>query len=443
MIDRLPTPFGLVRAGVAPDHPKIKNVIKPLREDGRPRGLPLLRPRRGRRDDQRRRARPALSRGDLGLRRRRRPASLGIPGEDLPGSHAATEFVAWYNGHPDFADREFDLDCERVVVIGNGNVAADVARMLVLPREELEGTDTADYAIEALAGSSVKRGARPGPPRARAGRLHQPRGARARRADRRRRDHRPERGRARRGERLPSSTPTRADATNRKNIESFPGFARASPRASAGKPKRVELRFLRTPARDPGRRQGRADRRSRSTSSTSTKPASSAPATTDETETIECGMVLRSIGYLGTGIDGVPYDAHGRRDPERPGPGDRRGLRTSPRATTWSAGSSAGRAASSAPTRRTPRRRSQTIFEDAAAGRLPDRQCSTRRSAGAARRARDPVRRVRRLAGDRRTRAAARRPCRAPASQADRLRGDARCGRKGWGWQLICGSSKE
>ena len=55
---------------------------------------------------------------------------LGIPGEDLPGSHAATEFVAWYNGHPDFADREFDLDCERVVVIGNGNVAADVARML-------------------------------------------------------------------------------------------------------------------------------------------------------------------------------------------------------------------------------------------------------------------------------------------------------------------------
>ena len=76
---------------------------------------------------------------------------LGIPGEDLAGSHSATEFVAWYNAHPDFADHEFDLCHERAVVIGNGNVAADVARMLALTREELEETDTADHAIEALA----------------------------------------------------------------------------------------------------------------------------------------------------------------------------------------------------------------------------------------------------------------------------------------------------
>ena len=99
---------------------------------------------------------------------------LGIPGEDLPGSHPATEFVNWYNAHPDFADREFDLSCERVVVIGNGNVAADVARMLALTPDELGETDTADHAIEAFAGEQRQgdRGARS--PRAGAGRVHQP-----------------------------------------------------------------------------------------------------------------------------------------------------------------------------------------------------------------------------------------------------------------------------
>ena len=81
---------------------------------------------------------------------------LGIPGEDLPGSHAATEFVNWYNAHPDFAGHTFDLTAKRAVVIGNGNVAADVARMLALPRGELDVTDTADHAIEALAASGVE-----------------------------------------------------------------------------------------------------------------------------------------------------------------------------------------------------------------------------------------------------------------------------------------------
>ena len=81
---------------------------------------------------------------------------LGIPGEDLPGWQPATEFVDWYNAHPDFADRVFDLSCERVVVIGNGNVAADVARMLALTAAELGETDTADHAIEAFRGAGVK-----------------------------------------------------------------------------------------------------------------------------------------------------------------------------------------------------------------------------------------------------------------------------------------------
>ena len=124
---------------------------------------------------------------------------MGIPGEDLPGSWAATEFVAWYNGHPDFRDLEFDLSCKRAVVIGNGNVAMDVARMLVLPREELEVTDTTDHAIDAIAESGVEEVVivgRRGPAQAA---FTNPELLRARRADRRRRD----RGPGRRGARRP------------------------------------------------------------------------------------------------------------------------------------------------------------------------------------------------------------------------------------------------
>src|SRR5207248_4002023 len=80
---------------------------------------------------------------------------LGIPGEGLPGSWSATEFVAWYNGHPDFQDLPFDLDVERAVVVGNGNVALDVARMLALTPEELAPTDTTEQAIEAISNAGI------------------------------------------------------------------------------------------------------------------------------------------------------------------------------------------------------------------------------------------------------------------------------------------------
>src|SRR4051794_4739329 len=152
--DVLPTPFGLVRAGVAPDHPKIKNVIKKYEATAKHPDFRFF----GGVD-----VGSDITREDL-LERYHAivyafgAASdnrLGIPGEDRPGSHAATEFVAWYNGHPDFADREFDLSATRAVVIGNGNVAIDVARMLVLDPDELAKTDTADHALEALARSNV------------------------------------------------------------------------------------------------------------------------------------------------------------------------------------------------------------------------------------------------------------------------------------------------
>src|SRR5205807_4285639 len=155
MIERLPTPWGLVRLGVAPDHPKLKSVSRAFERIAEKPGFRFLGNVEVGRD---------LSHSDLlqlydaviyafGAQTDKR---LGIPGEDLPGSWSATEFVAWYNAHPDFQELEFDLDVERAVVIGNGNVALDVARMLALTPEELAPTDTTDPAIDAI-GSSTPR----------------------------------------------------------------------------------------------------------------------------------------------------------------------------------------------------------------------------------------------------------------------------------------------
>src|SRR3954467_4405841 len=155
MIERLPTPWGLVRLGVAPDHPKIKSVSRAFERIAAQPGFRFLGNVEVGRD---------LEHADVvdlydaviyavGAQSDRR---MGIPGEDLPGSWPATEFVAWYNGHPDFQSIAFDLDVERAVVIGVGNVALEVARMLALTREELAPTDTSDAAIEAIASSPLK-----------------------------------------------------------------------------------------------------------------------------------------------------------------------------------------------------------------------------------------------------------------------------------------------
>src|SRR5213080_2383508 len=150
LFDRLPTPFGLVRAGVAPDHPKIKSVTRVYEKTAAKPGFRFF----GgvelgsdvHREDLLERYHAVVYAVGTSTDNR-----LGIPGEDRPGSHSATEFVAWYNGHPDFADHEFDLSASRAVVIGNGNVALDVARMLVLDPDEISTTDTADHAISRLA----------------------------------------------------------------------------------------------------------------------------------------------------------------------------------------------------------------------------------------------------------------------------------------------------
>ena len=155
LIDRLPTPWGLVRLGVAPDHPNIKAVSRAFEKIARHDRFRFFGNVELGRD---------VTHDELAERYHavvyavgaQTDRQLGIPGEELPGSWPATAFVAWYNGHPDFQELEFDLSHERAVVIGNGNVALDVARMLALTPEELAPTDTTDAAIEAINAAGVR-----------------------------------------------------------------------------------------------------------------------------------------------------------------------------------------------------------------------------------------------------------------------------------------------
>src|SRR3990170_4981480 len=157
MFDRLPTPFGLVRGGVAPDHQKIKSVTKSYDQiAANPRFRFFGNVEFGKHvmlSDLRQHYHQILYATGAQTDRR-----MGIPGEDLEGSHPATEFVAWYNGHPDYCDYRFDLSVERAAVVGVGNVAVDVARILCRSPEELARTDIADYALEALTRSRIKEG---------------------------------------------------------------------------------------------------------------------------------------------------------------------------------------------------------------------------------------------------------------------------------------------
>jgi len=131
MIERLPTPWGLVRSGVAPDHPKIKTVSKVFEKIATAENFRLF------------------ANVEVG--------KLGIPGEDLRGSLSAAVFVPWYNAHPDFVGVDTPLDADTAVVIGAGNVAMDVARMLALEPTELDPTDTADHAIDAFKHSNIRK----------------------------------------------------------------------------------------------------------------------------------------------------------------------------------------------------------------------------------------------------------------------------------------------
>src|SRR2546429_3979862 len=155
LFDRLPTAWGLLRAGVAPDHQEIKRLDQTFDRQTIGRGCRFFGNVEVGTD---------ISHSEL-MRHytaviyatgAQTDKSLGIPGEDLPGSWAATEFVAWYNGHPDYRELEFDLSTPRAAVIGNGNVAADVTRMLTRSPTELERTDVADHALDVLRRSAIE-----------------------------------------------------------------------------------------------------------------------------------------------------------------------------------------------------------------------------------------------------------------------------------------------
>jgi ferredoxin--NADP+ reductase len=300
MIERLPTPWGLVRLGVAPDHPNLKTVSRAFERIAQRPGFRFFGNVEVGKD---------VLHEDLegvydavvyavGAQTDRR---LGIPGEDLPGSWAATEFVAWYNGHPDFQDLSFDLSGERAVVVGNGNVALDVARMLALTREELAPTDTTDQAIEAIAASGIREIlvlGRRGPVQAAWTSTELQ-----------------EMGELAGADIVVDPAELELDAASeselaagsnivQRNFELLRGFAARKP---SGKPRIVRLRFRVSPVAFLGDEEVEAVEVAHNTlEPDGAGSVRAVPA--DERETIPAGIVFRSVGYHGVPLPDVPFD---------------------------------------------------------------------------------------------------------------------------------------
>ena len=304
LYDALPTPYGLVRAGVAPDHPKIKSVTRMYEKTAQ---HPDFRFFGGVEVGADVTPEDLLERYYAVVYAVGTPTdnAIGIPGEDRPGSVAATEFVAWYNGHPSYADAAFDLSCERAVVIGNGNVAIDVARMLVLDPDELAGTDTADHAIEAFARASVTDVVilgRRGPAQAAFTNPELRELGDLARAD--------VVVDAAELELDPASAAwlesEDASPTVRRNVAMLREFASRRP---AGKSHRVTLRFSRSPVEVLGDRDGPVTGLRVVRNRLEPDPRGGVRAVaTGEQEVIPCGLVIRSIGYRGRPLPGVPFD---------------------------------------------------------------------------------------------------------------------------------------
>ncbi len=299
LFERLPTPWGLVRLGVAPDHPELKTASRAFQKTAAKEGFRFFGNVEIGRD---------LSHDDLvdlydavvytvGAQTDRR---LGIPGEDLPGSWPATVFVAWYNGHPDYQDLEFDLSHERAVVIGNGNVAIDVARMLARTREELAPTDATDRSVEAIASSGIREIVmlgRRGPVQA----AFTP-------------PELKELGELGGADVVVDAADLELDAASeaaleadrarvKRNVDILREFAARSP---SGKPRRLVLRFHVSPVAIHG--DGKVEAIEVVRNELVPGPDGSIRAVpTDQHETIECGLVLRSVGYRGVGLPDVPF----------------------------------------------------------------------------------------------------------------------------------------
>ena len=298
MYDRLPAPFGLVRYGVAPDHAKIKNVIRVYEKTAAkerfsffgnvsvPEDLTVAELR-------------TFHDAVIIACGAETDRNLGIEGENLPGSYTATEFVAWYNGHPDFQDRIFDLQTEVAVVIGQGNVATDVCRILCKTVAELKNTDITQQALDALADSKIRE-------------VHMI---------------------GRRGPVQAAFTPAEirefgdlfdcdpvvdpADLTNlgreseaelsdsqrRRNLEALEHFSRTGP---SGKARRFAIHFLKSPKRLCGN--GKVESVILERNELVGEAGNQKARGTGETENLACGALFRSVGYQGVPISGVPFD---------------------------------------------------------------------------------------------------------------------------------------
>ena len=301
VLDRLPAPYGLVRYGVAPDHQKIKSVSRVFEKAARDERVRFFGNVSLGSDVSRE---ELLARYDLvvyavGAQTDRR---LLVPGEDLPGSWSSTEFVAWYNGHPDSQGADFDLSHRAVAVVGIGNVAMDCARVLAMPAEELATTDVADEALEAFRRSRVRDVyvlARRGPVQAKCSppelkeigelegvdvivdpaELEDPEAA---------------------GE---------IDRQSQKNLELFRAFAE---RGDRGSPRRIHFRFLVSPvevlAADDGTIAGLVLERNELAPGGDGRLR---PRATGETEVLPVTAVIRAIGYRSLPLPGLPFDEPG------------------------------------------------------------------------------------------------------------------------------------
>ena len=306
VFDRLPTPFGLVRSGVAPDHPEKKQVIDRLFD------LYLSHPRVRFFGNVEFGADVSISdlrawydavifavgaNGDQ---------AIGLPGESLPGSHSAREFVAWYNSHPDFSGHEFDLSCGRAVIVGNGNVALDVARVLTQSARALQITDIADHAASALSQSNIDEVLILG-----------------------RRSHEHAAFNTPELEELShldgvdvdvesirtESGPSKSGELERRKMHVLQRLAER-PRVNGNK--RIVLRFLASPVAILGDTKVRAVRVAHNRMETNAAGDSVAVPTGIEEE-VQAGLVLRAIGYRGVALEALPFDPVKALIPNRAG----------------------------------------------------------------------------------------------------------------------------
>ena len=285
LIERLPTPWGLVRSGVAPDHPKIKTVAKVFEKVATAGNVRLFAHVELGKD---------ISMEDLKARYdavviatgSSLGKKLGIPGEDLPGSMSAATFVPWYNAHPDFKDENVDLSTSTAVVIGAGNVAMDVARMLALEPSELDPTDTADHAITAFKSSAVRTvviSARRGPEHA------------AFTSPELRELPKLEHTNVIMEKRDIADALARVGEDIEKDVKSnLDAMALIADQVPAGHERTMKFQFLATPKEIRG--EGKVQE------VVFTKTG------TEEEFSIPCGLVITAIGYEAAPLDGIPYE---------------------------------------------------------------------------------------------------------------------------------------